>query len=73
MNAPLEAIHKRCLLTGGGRGSPLKANLVIDKGREGGYKFGKIGRRRLWIAPYRGGGKVKKVLAFSEKKKIVYN
>ena len=22
-----------------------------DKGREGGHKFGKMGRRRLWMAP----------------------
>ena len=28
-----------------------------------------IHKRLSWIAPYRGGGKVKKVLAFSEKKK----
>ena len=23
-----------------------------NKGREGGHKFGKLGRRRLWMAPY---------------------
>ena len=24
-----------------------------DKGREGGHKIGKMGRRRLWMAPYK--------------------
>ena len=31
------------------------AYLVVsaDKRREGGHKFGKMGRRRLWLAPFR--------------------
>ena len=50
----LGAIHKRRLLKGRGRVKNVRIYLVKrqQRGREGGYKIGKMGRRRLWMVPY---------------------
>ena len=50
----LGAIHKRRLLKGGGRGVKNVGIYLVKRrqmGREGGHKIGKMGRRRLWMAP----------------------
>ena len=49
------SIHKRRLLKGGGRvGGQKCRNLLSKKTTKGegeGHKIGKMGRRRLWMAP----------------------
>ena len=40
------AIHKRCLLKGGG-----SKILEFTKGEGGGHEIGKMGRHCLWMAP----------------------
>ena len=50
------SIHKRRLLKGGGRvGGQKCRNLLSKKTTKGegeGHKIGKMGRRRLWMAPH---------------------
>ena len=50
-----KAIHKRHLLRGGGREGGQKLPILLSKktikGEGGSHKIGKMGRRRLWMAP----------------------
>ena len=59
----LGVIHKQRLLKGGRREEGQKSSILPSKkqeptkGREGGHKIQKMGRRRLWMAPYGQNGK----------------